>query len=249
MKKFIALDVETTGFDHEVESIVEIALFPFGENDDLSSNREAVLTKINPGHPIPREATNVHGITDADVANAPFFKDVADAILEFMDGAIIVGHNVMFDIKFLREAFARAGIQMPYFEVIDTVEIAQRTWPEARNHKLKTLTSLLDLDHKAHSALDDARACAQVYLAAQIWKKKEIGENMDINEFRTIRRYGSQGAEAVLRNRSPEPATVQKKFPDMRPDPVQAKKPEGAWTFSTLIFGALAVFIFIQLAG
>lgn len=79
MTQFIAFDLETTGLDPKNDAIIEIALVRFDESGVL----ESWSTLINPGFSLPAEASNITGITDEDLAEAPFFSDVRERIFEF----------------------------------------------------------------------------------------------------------------------------------------------------------------------
>src|SRR5699024_10510098 len=108
--RFAVIDVETTGLDPERERIVEIAIV---RADAHGRPIDHWATRLNPG--IPMRATHVHGITDADVAGAPRFADLAVTIGTALQGAVVVAHNAEFDVAFLQSEFARAGMPMPRF--------------------------------------------------------------------------------------------------------------------------------------
>jgi DNA polymerase-3 subunit epsilon len=106
-KPLVILDLETTGVSIASDRIVELSAMkvsPGGEEEWLTM-------RLNPGIPISPEATRVHGITDADVANEPHFKDVAKRIASFLEGCDLAGFNSMkFDIPILCEEFLRVNV-------------------------------------------------------------------------------------------------------------------------------------------
>ena len=106
-KPLIVLDLETTGVSIASDRIVEFSALkvsPGGAEEWLSM-------RLNPGIPISPEATRVHGITDADVANEPHFRDVARRIAAFLEGCDLAGFNSMkFDIPILCEEFLRVNV-------------------------------------------------------------------------------------------------------------------------------------------
>jgi DNA polymerase-3 subunit epsilon len=106
-KPLVIFDLETTGVNIATDRIVEISalkVFPGGEEEWLT-------TRVNPGIPISPEATRVHGITDADVADAPSFKEVAKRLAAFMEGCDLAGFNSMkFDMPVLCEEFLRVNV-------------------------------------------------------------------------------------------------------------------------------------------
>src|SRR5699024_7211844 len=108
--RFAVLDVETTGLAPERERIVQIAIVPA---DEHGRPLDRWATRLNPG--LPMRATHVHGITDADVAGAPRFADLALTIGTALQGTVVVAHNAEFDVAFLQSEFARAGMPMPRF--------------------------------------------------------------------------------------------------------------------------------------
>ncbi len=106
-KPLVIFDLETTGINIAFDRIVELSalkVHPDGQEEWLT-------LRINPGIPISPEATKIHGITDADVANAPHFKDVARKIASFLEGCDLAGFNSMkFDIPVLCEEFLRVNV-------------------------------------------------------------------------------------------------------------------------------------------
>jgi len=106
-KPLVILDLETTGVNIASDRIVEssaLKVSPGGAEEWLTM-------RLNPGIPISPEATRVHGITDADVANEPHFKDVAKRIAAFLEGCDLAGFNSMkFDIPILCEEFLRVNV-------------------------------------------------------------------------------------------------------------------------------------------
>jgi DNA polymerase III subunit epsilon len=106
-KPLVIIDLETTGVSIATDRIVEISglkVMPGGAQEWLTM-------RLNPGIPISPEATRIHGITDADVANEPHFKDVAKRIAAFLEGCDLAGFNSMkFDIPILCEEFLRVNV-------------------------------------------------------------------------------------------------------------------------------------------
>lgn len=171
----IFFDLETTGTNIMHDRIVEISMikvYPDG------TDRQRTV-RINPGIPIPAEATAVHHITDADVADKPFFNDVATALAESFAGCDIAGFNSnRFDIPLLAEEFARAGIDFdfatPRFIDVQTIfhKKEQRTLSAAyRFYCDKVLED-------AHSANADTRATYEVLLA-QLDRYEDLPNNVE----------------------------------------------------------------------
>ena len=106
-RPIVFFDLETTGANHLADKIVEISVlkvFPGGES-------EAKTRLVNPGMHIPEESTKIHGITDADVAQAPLFKAIAKNLFIYLEGADLAGYNILrFDIPVLTREFSEAGL-------------------------------------------------------------------------------------------------------------------------------------------
>ena len=106
-KPLVILDLETTGVSIAYDRIVEFSALKVSPG----GAEEWLTMRINPGMPISPEATRIHGITDADVANEPHFKDVARKIAAFLEGCDLAGFNSMkFDIPILCEEFLRVNV-------------------------------------------------------------------------------------------------------------------------------------------
>jgi len=167
---FVALDLETTGLDEKNDRITEIGAVQFRAGEATGS----FSTFVNPGKPIPAEVTALTGITDADVAGAPPFADIAQRLLDFVGELPVCGHQVDFDAGFLRQELARAGMRKPANALLDTALLSRLTLPELSGFSLGQIASHLGIRlDRAHRALDDARATGMA-AAAMIPKIMEI---------------------------------------------------------------------------
>lgn len=102
-------DLETTGLNISKDRIVEIAILKVNVN----GSEEKKCLRVNPGMPIPKESSNIHGITDEDIKDAPLFKEVAKDIAKFIEGCDLGGYNSnRFDIPLLAEEFLRADVDI-----------------------------------------------------------------------------------------------------------------------------------------
>ena len=149
MQSIVSIDIETTGLSEERDSIIEIGAVKF-----KGHRVEAEWTSlINPGKHIPEFISGLTGINDAEVRNAPKFRDIAQDLEAFVGDAAVVGHNVRFDLSFLQ----KGGI-LRYNEVIDTYELAAVLMPTASRYNLGALGKQLGILLPAtHRALDDAK--------------------------------------------------------------------------------------------
>ncbi|MCI1675222.1 MAG: 3'-5' exonuclease [Ancrocorticia sp.] len=165
MSGFAVVDCETTGLDPIRDRIIEVAIVQLRE--DATTEYEW-STLVNPRRPVA--ARFIHGITDADVANAPFFSEIAPAVAALLAERVFVAHNAAFDAAFLNAAFAAAAVpfSIPQRATACTMELSKIYLPPGRH-------SLVDAAHRAgllpqrrHRALADARTAAdllRVYMA------------------------------------------------------------------------------------
>jgi DNA polymerase III epsilon subunit family exonuclease len=153
---YAVFDCETTGTDPGVDEIVSLAVVRL-DAGGLETARYAWL--VRPTHPIPVEATAVHGIADEDVAEAPRFGEIADAVLGTLEGAVFVAHNVGFDLPMLQQAFSRVGIDYRPAAVACTLEAFRLVEPLADNHRLQSICERHGIALlAAHEAMSDVLA-------------------------------------------------------------------------------------------
>ncbi|MEE8375943.1 MAG: DEDD exonuclease domain-containing protein [Acidimicrobiia bacterium] len=157
---FCILDLETTGGSPSNCEITEIGAVKYKGGELLGSFQ----TLVDPGLAIPPSITILTGITHAMVFDAPRIESALPPFLEFIGNAIIVGHNVRFDLSFLNAAATRLGYGRLENKSVDTAALARRLIrPEVANLRLQTLADHFRSPVKpVHRALDDARATAHV---------------------------------------------------------------------------------------
>ncbi len=161
---FAIVDVETTGLSPRQNRIVELAVVRVdGEGNVV----DEWSTRFNPEGPIG--ATHIHGITQADVAAAPVFRDVAAGLIPYISGVPIAAHNANFDLAFLRAEFQRAGWDTPWLPAFCTLDGSREYLPDLDRRRLSDCCWAAGVPlENAHSALGDARATAgllRFYLA------------------------------------------------------------------------------------
>lgn len=157
---FVVLDLETTGTSPDSCAITEIGAVRY-----CGGERTATFqTFINPGLPIPPFITVLTGITEAMVYPAPPIREVIPALLEFIGGAVIVGHNLRFDTSFIDAALLADGRERLPNRRVDTLGLARRLLrDEVPDMKLGTLARHLRVEETPnHRALADAQATAEV---------------------------------------------------------------------------------------
>lgn len=152
---YIVLDTETTGFSPRDDKVIEVAALKLRGGQVTRFH-----TLVNPGRRIPNSAKEIHGLTDADVAAAPDFSQVAPALLSFLDPDLpIVGHNISYDLRMLWWAFHDAGGDIGPRVFIDTYKLAKKAFPGRDSYALASLIHdfhLIDGEqqHRAESDVD-----------------------------------------------------------------------------------------------
>ena len=152
LDNYIVLDLETTGFSPENDDIIEIAMIKF-ENGKFDSCFESLL---NPCCHIPSRISEITGIYDKDLLNAPSLRNVISDIDRFIGDHIVVGHNIGFDISFLQKAYRDLLNEDKSFRCIDTLSLSRYVFPEFNSHKLEHLSLELGIvAEKFHRAMND----------------------------------------------------------------------------------------------
>ena len=157
---FVCFDTETTGLKPEFEEITEIAAVKVRGGEVL----EEFQTYVNPHKPIPANITELTGISDETVANAPDLSDALPAFLEFAGDLPLVAHNAGFDMAFVNKGCERLGIQRD-FTSIDTVEMSKILFPDMARHRLDSMAKALKVgpfDH--HRASEDAAVLGRIFI-------------------------------------------------------------------------------------
>lgn len=150
---FAYLDVETTGLSPWFgDRICEIAIVRC-EGDKVVNSFDSLL---NPERSLSPGAARVNGLKDSSLEKAPRFKDVADRVMSLLKDAVIVCHNVPFDMGFLSSELGRINKHLPTVLTLDTLEIA-RDYFDFDSNSLQSIAHWLDIEVvEAHRALDDA---------------------------------------------------------------------------------------------
>ena len=168
-KKYIILDTETTGLEvKQGHRIIEIGAVLL---NDRKKSEEHFHTYLNPSRLIDEEASKVHGIMNEDLVDKPFFEQIAEEFLEFIDGSTLVIHNAAFDVGFLNNELKLASSKYPMLEEVceieDSLALAKDKFPGQRN-SLDALANRFDIsgyDRTFHGALLDANILADVYMS------------------------------------------------------------------------------------
>ncbi|RWA17689.1 DNA polymerase III subunit epsilon [Mycolicibacterium elephantis DSM 44368] len=150
--------METSGFRPGQARVVSIAALALGDDGNVEQSLYSLLDPgVDPG------PTHVHGLTAEMLHGQPCFGDIADALIELLDGRTLVAHNVGFDYSFLAAEAELVGEELPIDTVMCTVELARRLDLGTENLRLETLAAHWGVTQmKPHDALDDALVLAQI---------------------------------------------------------------------------------------
>lgn len=202
MDQIIALDIETTGLNPKSDAIIEIGAIRFNER----RVEDEWTTLINPGKRIPPFISQLTGINDHMVRDAPPVSDVIADLEIFVGDSPILGHNVRFDLSF----FQKFGI-FKYNETIDTYELASVLLPNAERYNLNALSQFMGIPLPAtHRAMDDAHVTRVVFQ-----RLYELALKLPLTVLADIVRLGEKtewggywGFYQALRARSKEKVTA-----------------------------------------
>ncbi|MFN3344318.1 MAG: 3'-5' exonuclease [Chloroherpetonaceae bacterium] len=153
----IAIDTESTGLNPYQDEVIEVAAVKFGRSGKVAEFHRY----IKPTKPVG-DSKRVHGISDADLQeHGRDAKIVFGAFLDFIDGAVLVGHNIHFDVELLKENLRRYELDLFDFTAFDTLDLSRR-YAALRDYKLLTLCQHYGISLPTHRAMDDAIAVAEL---------------------------------------------------------------------------------------
>ena len=159
---YVIIDLETTGLDAQSDGIIEVAAITLEGNDIL----DEYASLVNPHQDIPEHIVNLTGITEEMVADAPSMFALRSRLRRVLGDNVLVGHNVDFDLNFLRAESLALGNHR-----LDTMILASILVPDAPRYKLETLSQYLNLPRpeagQIHRALDDVEQTVELFLALQ----------------------------------------------------------------------------------
>jgi DNA polymerase-3 subunit epsilon len=175
---FAILDTETTGLrvskGDKVVSVASIKISEFKIREDV------ILDElVNPQIKIPEQSTMIHNIKDEDVKDKPTLIEIEDKILKFIKKSVLVGHNIDFDIKFLKNNAKNTNLanRMKVIQPIDTIHLTAGLFPDLKNYELTSLCEHFNIkadDQVRHSALGDCWLTARLFLFL-LNKAKNLG--------------------------------------------------------------------------
>lgn len=171
MTSYIALDLETTGLESRTERITEAAALKVADG----RIQERFVTLIHPGKPISEKISQLTGITDEMVRNAPTIDCVIGELLDFCEGLPLLGHNILFDYRFLKQAAVNSHLECE-FEAVDTLMLCRHLMPPEEKKNLSASCIWFQIPQSAaHRAEADAESAHLLYekLKALYGEKQE----------------------------------------------------------------------------
>ena len=175
--EFICFDVETTGLNPKYERLTEIGAVRVKNGEIL----DRFNTFVNPEKHIPQNITQLTGITDEMVSDAPSEEEAVKSFFDFCGDAVLVAHNAPFDVSFIKAVCSRHGMKYGYTHM-DTVPLCRSLYPELKRYKLNLVAEYLKLPKfNHHRASDDAFVLAEI-----LQKAIEKMDGMDIHTTRQI---------------------------------------------------------------
>ena len=185
---YVVFDLETTGFSSIKDKIIEIGAVKV-ENGVIT---DKFSTLVNPKVPIPFEITNLTGITDDMVMEAPDIETILPQFLEFVGDAVLVAHNASFDVSFIEQNCRYQDIT-PDFTSVDTVAMARILLPTLSKFKLNVVANALHISlENHHRAVDDAGATAEIFV-----KFVEMLRARNIKTLTKLNQFGAQNKDAI----------------------------------------------------
>jgi predicted DnaQ family exonuclease/DinG family helicase len=156
LEQFVSIDLETTGLKAGVDEIIEVGIAKF----DLLGNYQEFQTLVRPESRLTRFISNLTGLADKDLRDAPMFDEVRTEVMDFIGDLPIIGHNIQFDIDFLKAQ----GIRTTNIN-FDTWELGALLLPTAEKLNLASLAELLGVQtERSHRALDDAICARDIFM-------------------------------------------------------------------------------------
>ncbi len=159
LNMFAIIDIETTGGSAKLERITEVAVYLH----DGNKVTDEFVSLVNPERNIPYFITNLTGITNEMVENAPRFYEIARTIVELTEGRTFVAHNARFDYSFIRQEFKSLGYNFKR-NIIDTVALSRKLFPGHRSYSLGNICNDLKIEiNGRHRAAGDALATVKLF--------------------------------------------------------------------------------------
>lgn len=177
----VFVDIETNGGNGERGRITEIAVIRVEAGEVV----DEYVSFVNPGSPIPHWITRLTGITNADLADAPYFDDIAADVHRIMEGAVFVAHNVRFDYSFVKRQLEASGYAFRP-KLFCTVRMSRAMYPDHKGHSLEKIITRHGITvNGRHRAYDDAKAIFDFTKLAITDKGLDVFNGSVVSQFKT----------------------------------------------------------------
>ncbi len=178
---YVSFDLETTGLSSRLEEIIEIGAVKIKNGMEIASFQ----TFVNPGKPLSAFTTELTNITNEMVKDAIGLEEAITKFLEFSKDCILVAHNAIFDISFVKEAINKLGLPKLTNPIIDTLPLSRYLYPEHRSHTLGSVSRRFSIEYDeevAHRADYDAKVLANVFdvMLNELVNKRNIKKHDEI---------------------------------------------------------------------
>lgn len=158
INSYISLDLETTGLNPRRDRIIEIGALKVEEGRIT----DTFCAFVNPGRKLEERIRELTGIRDEDLADAPYIEEALPKLLDFLGEMPLLGHSIGFDFSFLKKA--AVDLKLPFEKNgVDTLKISRRYLAGLEHRSLDYLCDYYQIPHRAHRALEDARATHALY--------------------------------------------------------------------------------------
>ena len=155
-ESYTVIDLETTGLNPRYDYIIEVACIKYRVGKEIDRFHSFIQPPRDYlGNFVNSFITDMTGITNEILENAPIFSSIANELWDFIDGELIVGHNVNFDINFLYDNFEKDRNTLFQNNFVDTLRLSRRVLPELGHHRLCDLDEYFHINNEHHHALDD----------------------------------------------------------------------------------------------
>ena len=191
LSDYIVFDIETTGLDSSYDEVIEIGAIKI-KNDKIVSKFNSL---VKPKNAIDEYITELTGITNEMVKDAPTIEEVLPDFMDYIDNDILIGHNVNFDINFIYDNLYRNKLDVLTNNFIDTMRISRKLLPNLSHHRLIDLARYFEIDTtNNHRTLKDCEITMNVY---ENLKEIALRKYDNVDEFKNVfKKHKKEGLRA-----------------------------------------------------
>lgn len=170
MRSYVSIDLETTGLNPKTDKITEIGAVRVIDGE----RRETFAVLVNPGRKLDPRIVELTGLTDEELADAPYIEEILPDVLDFIGDLPLLGHSVLFDFSFMKKAAVNSRLVFEK-QAVDTLKISRKYLVDLEHRSLDYLCAYYRIPHRAHRALADAEATVLLYerLAEQFYSEED----------------------------------------------------------------------------